>query len=80
MSRPTAWHAAEIVGVNLKTEAHYFHQLLIMIIETTRYEIPIVGKVEVDKSYFGEVRKGKRGQDAAGKVLVFGLLKPGSHV
>ena len=32
------------------------------------------GEVEVDESYFGGQRKGKRGRGAAGKVAVFGLL------
>jgi transposase len=36
---------------------------------------PFEGEVEVDESYFGGVRKGKRGRGAAGKVPVFGLLK-----
>ena len=33
------------------------------------------GQIELDESYFGGHRKGKRGRDAAGKVAVFGLLK-----
>jgi transposase len=36
--------------------------------------------VEADESYFGGVRKGKRGRGAAGKVAVFGLLKWGGKV
>ena len=39
-----------------------------------------VGEVEIDESYFGGVRKGKRGRGAAGKVPVFGLLKRGGKV
>ena len=38
------------------------------------------GQVEVDESYFGGIRKGKRGRGAAGKVPVFGLLKRGGKV
>ena len=38
------------------------------------------GEVEVDESYFGGRRKGKRGRAAAGKVPVFGLLKRGGIV
>ena len=34
----------------------------------------------MDESYFGGVRKGKRGRGAAGKVPVFGLLKCGGRV
>ena len=33
------------------------------------------GQIELDESYFGGHRKGKRGLGAAGKVAVFGLLK-----
>lgn len=33
------------------------------------------GKIELDESYFGGNRKGKRGRGAAGKVAVLGLLK-----
>ena len=38
------------------------------------------GKIELDESYFGGVRKGKRGKGAAGKVAVFGILKRGGKV
>lgn len=34
----------------------------------------------MDESYFGGVRKGKRGRGAAGKVAVFGILKRGGNV
>ena len=40
----------------------------------------MAGEIEVDESYFGGVRKGKRGRGAAGKVPVFGLLKRGGRV
>ena len=33
------------------------------------------GEVELDESYFGGVRKGKRGRGAGGKTAVFGILK-----
>ena len=33
------------------------------------------GQIELDESYFGGHRKEKRGQGAAEKVVVFGLLK-----
>lgn len=38
------------------------------------------GELEADESYFGGVRKGKRGRGAGGKVAVFGLLKRGEVV
>ncbi len=31
--------------------------------------------MELDESYFGGVRKGKRGRGAAGKVVIFGIIK-----
>jgi len=36
--------------------------------------------VELDESYFGGTRKGKRGRGAAGKVPVFGILKRSGKV
>jgi transposase len=38
-------------------------------------DISLSGEVEVDESYFGGKRKGKRGRGAAGKVPVFGILE-----
>ena len=38
------------------------------------------GEIEVDESYFGGHRKGKRGRGAASKMAVFGLLKRGGKV
>jgi transposase len=40
----------------------------------------LAGEIEADESYFGGVRKGRRGRGAAGKVPVFGLLKRGGKV
>ena len=33
------------------------------------------GEIEWEQSYFGGVRKGKRGRGAGGKTAVFGILK-----
>ena len=38
------------------------------------------GTVELDESYFGGKRKGKRGRGAAGKIPVFGILERGGKV
>lgn len=38
------------------------------------------GAVELDESYFGGVRKGKRGRGPGDKVVVFGILERGSKV
>ena len=37
-------------------------------------------EIEADESYFGGIRKGKRGRGAAGKVAVFRLLKRNGKV
>ena len=42
---------------------------------STDGDVFLRGEVEVDESYFGGKRKGKRGRGAAGKVPVFGILE-----
>ena len=51
-----------------------------MIAEETQKASSVCGEIEVDESYFGGRRKGKRGRGAGGKVPVFGLLKRGGRV
>ena len=41
---------------------------------------PFSGEVECDESAFGGKWPGRRGRGAAGKVLVFGLIKRNGHV
>lgn len=38
------------------------------------------GEIELDESYFGGRRKGKRGRGAANKTIVFGILERGGKV
>lgn len=76
----TARCAADLVGVNFKTATYYYHRLREIIYQASEDEAPFAGEIEVDESYFGGKRKGKRGRGAAGKVPVFGLLKRGGHV
>ena len=76
----TARTAAELVGVNPKTAAFYFHRLRQLLERASTDDTPLGGEIEVDESYFGGHRKGKRGRGAAGKVPVFGLLKRGGKV
>ena len=75
----TARATAEIVGVNRNTSASYFMRLR-RLIASKLPSYDLSGEVEADESYFGGVRKGKRGRGAAGKVAVFGLLKRGGKV
>ena len=76
----TARTAAALVGVNKNTSAYYFHRLRELIYNAIEEETLFSGEVEVDESYFGGRRKGKRGRGAGGKVPVFGLLKRGGRV
>src|ERR1700733_6509664 len=76
----TARTAAELLGVNRKTAAYFYHRLRRIIAQEVDLGSPLAGHIEVDESYFGGHRKGKRGRGAAGKVPVFGLLKRGGRV
>ena len=72
--------AAELVGVNRHTATLFFHKLREIIAEHIAGEAQLDGEVELDESYFGGRRKGKKGRGAGGKVIVFGLLKRGGRV
>jgi transposase len=76
----TARTAAELADVNRNTAILYYHKLRETIAEHIADESPFDGEVEIDESYFGGRRKGKRGRGAAGKVVVFGILKRGGRV
>src|SRR5439155_2962230 len=78
----TARTAAALVGVHRNTAALCFAKLRALIADRQEREMAAAfgGEVEIDESYFGGRRKGKRGRGAAGKVAVFGLLKRGGKV
>jgi transposase len=78
----TARSAAELTGVNRNSAILFFHKLREVIFEQLALETLelLGGEIEVDESYFGGTRKGKRGRGAAGKVPVFGLLKRNGRV
>ena len=78
----TARTASVLCGVNRKTAAFFFHRLreVICVELLAESEAMFAGEIEVDESYFGGKRKGKRGRGAGGKVPVFGLLKRGGKV
>ena len=78
----TARPAASLVGVHRNTAAFYFHRLREVIAYELEAESEAMfgGEIEVNESYFGGKRKGKRGRGAAGKIPVFGLLKRGGKV
>jgi transposase len=76
----TARTAASLVGVNKSTSSYYFHQLRELIYRNDDDAGLLAGEIEIDESYFGGKRKGKRGRGATGKVPVFGLLKRNGKV
>ena len=82
ISGSTALTAASLCGVNRKTAAFFFLRLREIIALELEAENKAMfgGEIEVDESYLGGKRKGKRGRGAAGKTPVFGLLKRGGRV
>ncbi|MEN8260530.1 MAG: IS1595 family transposase [Pseudomonadota bacterium] len=78
----TARTAGRLVGVHRNSAALYFHRLRMIIATELEAESHAIfgGEVEVDESYIGGHRKGKRGRGAAGKTPIFGLLKRGGRV
>jgi transposase len=72
---------AEIVGVHRNSAIRFFHKLREKIArkQLNRSE-QFYGNIELDESYFGGMRKGKRGRGSADKIPVFGILKRGGKV
>jgi transposase len=78
----TARAAANLVGIQANTAALFYHKIRMVIVEKLEAEATEMfgEKVELDESYFGGHRKGKRGRGAAGKMVVFGILQRGDKV
>ena len=77
----TARSVADLHGIQANTAALFYRKIREIIAARLEAEsAPFAGEVEVDESYFGGRRKGKRGRGSAGKVPVFGLLKRGGKV
>jgi len=77
----TARAAADLMGIQVNTAALFYHKIRIVIAEKLEADASaFAGEIELDESYFGGVRKGKRGRGAQGKVPVFGILKRGGKV
>lgn len=75
----TATAASELVVIRPNSASIFFLRLR-KLIASKLPSYNLYGEIEVDESYFGGVRKGKRGRRAGGKVAVFGLLKRGGKV
>jgi transposase len=72
----TAHHAARCARCDYRTAYRAYMGLRLALAEMADEEKrPLLGELELDESYFGGRRKGKRGRGAAGKVAVFGILE-----
>ena len=78
----TARSAADLLDIHPNSAALFYRKIREVISYYLSLESDTVfdGTVELDESYFGGHRKGKRGRGAAGKVAVFGILKRGGKV
>ena len=73
----TARSAADLLGIQPNSAMLFYRKIRQVIYHHLEQQAGEVfdGTVELDESYFGGQRKGKRGRGAAGKVAVFGILK-----
>ncbi|MDO9923280.1 IS1595 family transposase [Glaesserella parasuis] len=73
----TVRSAANLLEINANSAALFYRKIREVICYHLALEVDEVfdGQIELDESYFGGHRKGKRGRGAAGKVAVFGILK-----
>jgi len=78
----TARSAANLLGIQANTAALFYHKIRQVIVANLAFQEDDIfaGEIELDESYFGGHRKGKRGRGAAGKMVVFGILKRGGKV
>ena len=78
----TARSAADLLGIQPNSAALFYRKIRTIIAYHLELEADEVfeGHVELDESYFGGARKGKRDRGAAGKTAVFGILKRGGKV
>ena len=82
MLEVTARSAADILGIQSNTALLFYKKIRQVIDHHIALQAAEIfdGAVELDESYFGGVRKGRRGRGATGKVVVFGILKRGGKV
>ncbi len=72
--------AARQLGLAYNTVYNIHSLIRRAILATDANPASFSGEIEMDESYFGGRRKGKRGRGAAGKVPVFGILERGGKV
>ena len=78
----TARSAADILGIHPNSAVLFYRKIRMVISHHLALAADEVfeGPVELDESCFGGRRKGRRGRGAAGKVVVFGILKRNGRV
>ena len=78
----TARAAADLLQIHPNSAALFYRKIRLVIEYNLSLEAheTFDGEIELDKSYFGGIRKGKRGRGAGGKTAVFGLLKRNGRV
>lgn len=78
----TARAAADVLAIQPNSASLFYRKIRQVIHYHLALQADHVfdGVIELDESYFGGVRKGKRGRGAAGKTAVFGILKRGGKV
>ncbi len=78
----TARAAADLLQIQHNTAALFYHKIRLVIEYNLILEAheTFDGEIELDESYFGGIRKVKRGRGAGGKTAVFGLLKRNGRV
>ena len=78
----TARSAADILGIQPNSAILFYRKIRMVISHYLALAADEIfeGSVELDESYFGGWRKGRRGRGAAGKVVVFGILKRNGRI
>jgi transposase len=66
----TARATADLMDLQVNTAALFYRKIRIVIAEKLETEVSeFAGEIELDESYFGGIRKCKRGRGAQGKVF-----------
>ena len=78
----TARSAADILGIQPNSAILFYRKIRMVINHHLALAADEVfeGSIELDESYFGGWCKGRRGRGAAGKVVVFRILKRNGRV
>ena len=70
----------QLIGLNRNSVNLYLRAIRERIAEFCETQSPFSGEIEADEIFFGGVLKGKRGQGASSKTIIFGILKRNGKV